>query len=125
MPGSYSNEDFVSEVSEINWSELMALENIEYKVETFNEKLLRCLNKHAPLKHIRFRNLPAPWLTDEIRRVMRVRYGARRLWRRTKNITNHELFKTERNRVQNLIRTAKKNYYDLLLSEGQTSLDLE
>ncbi|KMQ84818.1 rna-directed dna polymerase from mobile element jockey-like protein, partial [Lasius niger] len=108
---SFDREVFLSEVSELDWSEIMTLENMENKVRALNDKLLSCLNKHAPLKHICFKNLPAPWLTDEIRDAMHARDVARRLWRRTKNITNHERFKTKRNHVQNLIRTAKKNYY--------------
>ena len=108
---NFKEDDFLSEVGECDWSDLISSECIDSKVQIFNDRLLKCVDKHAPLKRICFRNLPAPWLTIEIRRAMRERDVLRRRWRRTKNAVAHDNYKTMRNLVQNLIRTAKKKYY--------------
>src|SRR5436190_4915195 len=84
---------------------------IDNKVQIFNDRFLKCVDNHAPLKQICFKNLPASWLTVEIRCAMHERNVLRRTWRRTRNAAAYNNFKTMRNKVQHLIRTAKKNYY--------------
>lgn len=108
---NFQEQDFYTEVSQIDWTDLMTSECIDCKVQILNDKLLECLDRHAPLKQIRFSNLPAPWLSDEIRGAMRERDAVRKIWRRNRSVASHDRFRALRNKVQSLIRTAKKNYY--------------
>lgn len=71
-------EAFMSDICGIDWTVLLASNNMDEKVEEFNTKLIEILNKQVPLRTRCFKNLPAPWLTEDIRRVMRSRDQARR-----------------------------------------------
>jgi len=55
------------DINKYNWSELTSIDDIDKKVENFNKNLLDCINKHAPLNKISYRNLPTLCLTDEIK----------------------------------------------------------
>ncbi|XP_020296234.1 uncharacterized protein LOC109861131 [Pseudomyrmex gracilis] len=102
---------FILEISGHNWTDLLTSTNIEEKVDILNHTLIRYLDKHAPLQRIKFKNLPAPWLTDEIKRAMQQRDKLKRAWRRNRNCASYENFRVMRNHVQNIVRTAKKEYY--------------
>lgn len=115
---NFKEQDFLSEVGECDWADLMSSDCLANEVQIFiNDRLLNCLNNHAPLKQICFKNLPAPWLTAEIRGAMHERNILRRIWRRNKNIASYERFKAMRNHAQNLIRIAKSNYYLTFFSQ--------
>lgn len=49
------------------------------------------------------RNLPVPWITDELREAMRERDLARRVWRRRRDNESYDNFKTLHNRVQSWV----------------------
>lgn len=69
----YSNfhrEAFLYDLSDNNLSVFINICNINKKIMRFYEHLMDCLNKHASLKIIYPRHLPAPWITAEIRAVM-------------------------------------------------------
>ncbi|KAL6448034.1 hypothetical protein ACFW04_000225 [Cataglyphis niger] len=78
--------------------------NMDEKIKIFGTKFLNIFNAHVPLKLRYFKNLSAPWLTDEICLVMRNRDLARRTWRRHKNDVFYDRYKTLRNKAQYLVR---------------------
>lgn len=90
----------------------MALaDDIDDKVDIFTSLLTETFNKHAPSKSVSFKSRPAPWLSYKIREQMRERDIKRRKWRKNGSAASYDHFKVLRNKVQNLIRTAKSNYY--------------
>lgn len=108
---NFNEQSFLSDIGEYDWTDLTSSNNIEEKVDIFNNKVLDHLNRHAPLQRIHFRNLPAPWLTEEIRKRIRERNRLRRVWRRHKNDTSYKNYKISKNSVQNMVREAKKSYH--------------
>lgn len=104
-------QKFLSDISERDWTDLMISNSMEEKENIFNNTIQGFLNKHAPLQRIIFKNLPAPWLTDGIKRKMHERDRLRRAWRRNRNEASYENYKTSRNTVQNMVREAKRSYY--------------
>lgn len=83
----------LSEVNDLDWSDLFSSTNMDEKVEIFSSKLLELLDTHAPMVRRNFRNLPVPWLTDEIHSAMRERDLARRVWRRRRNDQSYERYR--------------------------------
>lgn len=69
---------FFSDIDCLDWTELLNSRDIDVKIRIFNSQLLTCYNRHVPLRKRCFRNLPAPWLMDELRDAMRERELARR-----------------------------------------------
>ncbi|KAL6420426.1 hypothetical protein ACFW04_014433 [Cataglyphis niger] len=78
------------------------------KLKEFGQRGVAFLSAHDL---IFIRNLPAPWLTDWIRIEMLDRDLAKRTWRRHKNDVYYDRYKMLRNRAQNLVRSAKREYY--------------
>lgn len=76
-----------------------------------NVVLLETFDKHAPLKSIQARKVPAPWITVELKEAMKKRNAARRLWRRRRDDNSYRNFKKLRNEVQCRVRSAKSAYY--------------
>lgn len=81
------------------------------KIKVFNAKLLEIFNLHVPLKRRHFKNLPAPWLTVDIRAAMHRRDMARRAWRRHKTDYYYNQYKFLRNETQSLVRSTKSAFY--------------
>ncbi|XP_020298638.1 uncharacterized protein LOC109862886, partial [Pseudomyrmex gracilis] len=102
---------FLSELSDCDWNIFADLEEIDDKIAWFYGNLLNCYNKHAPLKTIHPKHLPAPWITPEIRTCMQERNKQRRRWRRNKTEASYSLYKRLRNQTQAMVREAKQNYY--------------
>ncbi|XP_011860418.1 PREDICTED: RNA-directed DNA polymerase from mobile element jockey-like, partial [Vollenhovia emeryi] len=107
----FDHEKFSRDLLAKNWNEFYMANDVDSKVELFNSFLLECFDQHAPERLTRPRKLPAPWLSDEIKRRMRERDRARRLWRKHKCDRLYSLFRVLRNDVQTLVRNAKKEYY--------------
>lgn len=84
--------------------------NIKDKVRIFNDALLDSYDKHAPFRVIQPRHLPAPWLTQELKSLMKERQRTRRVWRKRTD-ENHAHFKYLRNLVQRRARSAKEDYF--------------
>ncbi|XP_077277027.1 uncharacterized protein LOC143905467 [Temnothorax americanus] len=104
---SFNPETFWNELAECDWSSVFTAEDIDSKVSILNDYLLECFDKHAPLRNVYPRHLPAPWLTNDIKNKMKERNMARRKWKRCKSDTNYDNYKHLRNQVQSLVRKAK------------------
>ncbi|KAL6418608.1 hypothetical protein ACFW04_011954 [Cataglyphis niger] len=87
----FDASSFQSDVDDIDWTD----------IEIFGIKLLNIFNAHVPLKRY-FKNLPAPWLTNKIRLMMRNRDLARRIGAGIKMIS-YDRYKTLRNKAQYLM----------------------
>ncbi|XP_071631879.1 uncharacterized protein [Temnothorax longispinosus] len=108
---SFNPETFWNKLAEYDWSSVFTAEDIDSKVSILNDYFLECFDKHAPLRNVYPRHLPAPWLTNDIKNKMKERNIARRKWKRCRNDTNYNNYKHLRNQVQSLVRKAKCNYY--------------
>ncbi|XP_020295078.1 uncharacterized protein LOC109860420 [Pseudomyrmex gracilis] len=108
---NFDETAFIRDILRIDWSDLDSSVSLDDKVDILNQCLLQCVNKHAPLRRGRFKNLPAPWLSLDIKNAMRRRDKARRKWRRDHKVESYDIFKRLRNDVQRSVRTAKNDYY--------------
>lgn len=73
--------------------------------------ILEVFDRHAPVRKIKGRRPPAPWLSPDIRRRMAHRDKLYRLYTRDKSPANWEAFRVERNRVKQIIRNGKNQYF--------------
>ncbi|XP_071582409.1 uncharacterized protein [Temnothorax nylanderi] len=106
---SFNSETFWNELAEYDWSSVFTAEDIDSKLRILNDYLLKCFDKHAPLRNVYPRHLPAPWLTNDIKSKMKERNMARRKWKRCRNDTNYDNYKHLRNQVQSLAQTSRIN----------------
>ncbi|RLU16479.1 hypothetical protein DMN91_010547 [Ooceraea biroi] len=106
---SFDEVGFLHNLEALNWGSLYETDDIDNKIEILNRHLISTFDVHAPERLIVMKNLPAPWMSGEIRRRMQERNAARRRWRRSRCDALYKRLRLLRNEVQCLIREAK--YY--------------
>lgn len=107
----FDENEFKNDIINKDWTTLFEADTVDSKVSILNTFINECFDRHAPLTQRIFKHSPAPWMTTEIREARRCRDRLRRIWRKKRDTTSHERFRQMRNKAQNLIRTAKQNYF--------------
>lgn len=108
---NFVSEVFLGEFCELEWDRVVIADSVDDKVDIFTSLLIGCYDRYAPVKSVSFKSRPAPWLSSEIKELMRRRNKVRRVWRKYRSNANYDLFKALRNEVQAAIRKAKQDYY--------------
>jgi len=106
------------------WGDVGLAVTVDDKVEAFTNIMHNLLDKHAPLISRRVTRGPAPWITDDIRILQKQRDAAYSKSKRTKNPDDWSVYKTLRNRTQQLIRNARTRYFYNSFSKIQSTKSL-
>ena len=69
----YQPEAFYADIEQAPWSVLDVFDDVNDKLFAFNELFCDIMDKYAPIKKIKLRGRPLPYVTDEIRHLMKVR----------------------------------------------------
>lgn len=113
--------NLLNDSSQVPWSDVQLLHTVDDKVNLFNVYLLSLYDRHAPLVTKRVTHPPSPWLTLDIRKLMRKRDRLYRRFKKTDNLTFLTRYKQLRNRVNQLIRNSKLRLAHTLCEEtGRT-----
>jgi hypothetical protein len=109
----FSNFDIVKlkeDASKISWLNIMLLDNLNDKVAFLNDNILYLYNKHAPLKSIRVSKPTMPWVTKDIKTLMKERDKARIKANNIKSFDLYLNFKKMRNKVKQLLRNSYRKF---------------
>ena len=104
----YSKELFASEISLAPWSVLDIFDDPDDKLYIFNSLFNHNLDEHAPVKTIRIKGKPNPYITDEIRQLMATRDNYKREFKRTRDPLAWRAYKNFCREVKTEIRMAEK-----------------
>ena len=104
----FNEQAFLTDLSLVPFNYVYNFDDPDSALSHLTEALLTVANKHAPLKEKRIRQqtLP-PWFNADIKKAM----FTRDTFKKQKNF---EEYKKARNRVTNLVRQAKRNYFQKL-----------
>ena len=69
----FVKEDFISDLSTVDWTEVLACIDLDQAVDIFTRKFRDVLNVHAPWVIFQKRRNFTPWLTTETKELMRQR----------------------------------------------------
>ncbi len=94
----------------IDWSSIYGCDDLNSKVSAFNSILLELYDQHAPIKKVRVKHLPAPWLTNCIKKLMAKRDRVKRRYRKTPSEELLVEYKSLRNRCNRMCRDAKRRH---------------
>ena len=97
---NFSKSDFEKDLSFVPWSILDIFDNPDDKVHIFNALFLDVLDMHAPLKTVRVKRNPAPWVTKSIRDEMDRRNSLYRVFKKYRSMVSWDAFKAQRNCVR-------------------------
>ncbi|CAL1672688.1 unnamed protein product [Lasius platythorax] len=104
-------ETFLDDLSSQDWSNFPTIDCVDEMLTAINCNLVSVLDRHAPIREIIQKRPPAPWLNNYIIQKMKQRDQARRAWCKHRKPELYDVFKKLHNRVQSLIREAKKEHY--------------
>ncbi|CAB4026746.1 Hypothetical predicted protein [Paramuricea clavata] len=94
--------------------------DVDSKLATFNSVLLSTLEAHAPVKRIKIRSRPCPYVTTEIKDLMNTRDRILRRFKTTRDDNDWHIYKEARQTVKTTLRNAERNY---IRNEVQTHKD--
>lgn len=110
-----------NDAESIDWIRVLSVLSVDDKVSQFNKFIIELFDRHAPLRPVRLRRPPAPWITKAVRIAMSRRDRAFRSFKRDRCNENWELYKIARNRCNRIVRAAKRNYCHNRLSNSSTA----
>ncbi len=76
---NYDQVAFEEDMSKVPWSVVDVFDDVDDKLNVFHLLFNQILDLHAPVKSIKIRSRPNPFITDEIRTLMKVRNKWRKL----------------------------------------------
>ena len=79
----YQPDAFCADIEQAPWSILDVFDDVNDKLFAFNELFCDILDRHAPIKKIKIRGRPLPYVTDEIWHLMKAREDWRKIARKT------------------------------------------
>ena len=91
-------------------------DDIDNKLDYFNQTFLQVLNDHAPLRRVRIKKKRSLWVMREIRDQMDKRDKSLRRFRVTRSADDWEAYRRLCNRVTTLLRASKRAHYSHLIS---------
>lgn len=101
-----AKRNFVTELSQVNWTPLYRMELCSDQFEFFQRSLTTLLDEHLPLQKQVKRSTDKPWVTNNYKNLIRKRQRAYKQG----NLT---LYKYYKNKVNKLGKRLRKNYYSL------------
>ena len=89
-----------------------SFDTIDEKWEYWRSLVLSVVDDHAPFVKVRVRQDSLPWITEEVRRVMRARNYFRKKFRKTKDPTEWEHFRKLCNLVKRQLKDAIVDHFE-------------
>ena len=117
---NYDRENLVLDIIAIDWKHLMNIagKDVNIQFDIFENTINEIINKYAPLKKLtknEIRQKLKPWITNDIRNIMKRRDSIYKKFIKAKNETLKQEYFTNykylRNQVVSLCRISKKNYF--------------
>lgn len=104
---------FSRDLQETEWVALRD-NDIDIYAQNITNHVLILAEKHVPNKNITVRQTDPPWLTNDIKKMMRKRQRIYKKFKITKNNADFEEYKKIRNKITASIRKSKQNQTDKL-----------
>ena len=117
---NFNFELFSHDLESLPFEHILYIEDINEKVTYFNNLLLTLFDKHAPLRTIRCSKPKAPWLTDNVRSMIKLRDIALLRFKQTKIPEHYSYYKNLRNLTNNAIKNEKKAFLNFRIRTNKT-----
>ena len=118
---SYKHHDadsFVQDISDVPWTVIDGFDDIDDRLNAFHVLFNPILHKHAPIKRVKLRTRPSPFVTDEIKILMQTRDEWRRLAENTNNSNAWSSYRLLKRQVKRELRAAEKEYVAKQISKN-------
>ena len=125
----FVEKDFIEDIRKAKadglFEELFDTDDIEKAGDIFTEVFRNILDKHAPIKVIQNRKNYVPYISKELKVIMKARDDLKVIAATTGETEDFEKYKHKRNEVSTKLKTAKSDYFHSKFSqENQSSGDV-
>ena len=109
---NYDPENFTFDLASHSDSLLsvFAAPDVNSKLGIFNNAFRQVLDAHAPVKTVKIRSRPCPFVTEEIKDLMKIRSRLHRRFLLTRNEFDWAEYKISRNSVRKALTEAEKHH---------------
>lgn len=107
-------ERFTSDLNLIPFDSILRINCVNEKVNYFNRKILSLFDQHAPIKKCSFSKINPPWLTENLKLMMRLRDDAKKRFKRTGSSGTWEYYKDLRNLTSRTVTAEKRAYFEFV-----------
>ena len=97
---------------------LVSLESIDDKVNVLTDSLLQLYDVHAPIRAIKIKHLPAPWLTGVIKALIHRKAVTKTKFKCRPSSSNREKLLDARNRCNKVCRDAQRRHIHTSVESG-------
>ena len=118
---NFDNALYQSNLLIQDWAVISSASHVDLKVEALCSNLLHCVNMQAPKRICYRKRPPTPWITEEIKYLMKERNQLRCAYIRTRDPLVHCKFKSHRNKVKSLINSTKRQFYSNVFTKPMHS----
>ena len=102
--------DFHEDAAKCKWSDITQYDDIDKKVEVLSNIITEVFNKHAPIKQKKVTKRKVPWVTENVKLLMKLRDRALIKFKHSRNTADWEEYKKMRNFTTSVLRQEKKAY---------------
>lgn len=102
----------------IDWTEIVNESSVHRKVELFNSVITQLYDKHAPLRPVKIKHLPAPWLTNDLKIYLDKKHRARAKYKANNTEENRIKYVRIRNRCNTMCRDAQRRHIHSSVQNG-------
>lgn len=110
----FNQQQFDNDLNSIPWHEILYINNIDEKIYTLTNNILRLFNTHAPIRTARMNKPHSPWLTEGLKRILTEKDKALTKYRQNKTEGNWDNYKSARNYAVAATRREKSAYLKYL-----------
>ena len=89
---------------------MFAARDVNSKLGIFNNAFRQVLHAHAPVKTVKIRSRPCPFVTEEIKDLMKIRNRLHRRFLLMRNVFDWAEYKISRNSVKKALTEAEKHH---------------
>ena len=114
----YNKAAFLEDISNAPWSVIEAFDDVEDKLYTFNYLFTQILDQHAPLKTVKLRTRPTPFIDDNTRALMKTRNHWQKLARQTNDPAAWSGYKNFKQEVKRELWIAQRNFVEDSISQN-------
>lgn len=121
---SYNNfdlEQFNFDASRIAWGNIKCIEDIDLKIDIFNQAITSLFDVHAPVCTIKTKRNFKPYVTYNIKKMIKIKDNARKKYEKTKTVRDRESYVTLRNYTKEAIAREKKAYMQFIVDKNKNN----
>ena len=109
---NFNENSFLLDVSNICWNHILESDDPNAALESFNNKFLRVIDTHAPMRKQTVRKVNCPWVDSELRDLIKQREDAKKQAVITGYESDWQVYRKLRNHIVTINKKKKRLYYE-------------